>query len=145
MTSFLNIAEDWEALPGFADTSKTYMDFKHQLFEIYTLRYPLVDLERLVSKQLRFGFQFLQDLTEYHLRFNAIWSHLLNLAFSRDMSSPSCTYSCPSTHPYAPLLSSDFYCTRFRLRRGRLARHNTQGRFQGNHQGNQPSEVVGTL
>jgi hypothetical protein len=180
------------------------MDFKHQLFEINTLRYTLIDLERLVSKQLRFGFRFLQDLTEYHLCFNAISSHLLDLAFSRDVSSPSCTYS-PSTHPYAPLSSSDCKSstriiilhshtpsTQFSrphngsyaiLPFSRQIRHlqhpfrptaipnvshavplkapasiapdsgyveadwlrNTQGRFQGNHQGNQPSEVVGTL
>ena len=82
-TSFLecDLADDWEALREFSDENKTYMDFTSRLFDLYNLnipRYTILDLEQVVSDQFQRGFQNLQDLSEYHLRFNAISSHLLN-------------------------------------------------------------------
>ena len=92
-TSFLkcDLADQWEALEEFLDTTQTYADFKSSLVDVYNLNLPrhtLSDLQRLVSDQFRSGFRSLQDLTAYHLRFNAISSHLLNfgLLSSREQS-----------------------------------------------------------
>jgi hypothetical protein len=83
-TLFLDcdLADDWEALPEFSDETRTYFDFKTRLFYIYNLyyipRYTLLDLDQLVLNQFRSGFPSLQDISHYHLRFNAISSHLLS-------------------------------------------------------------------
>ena len=82
VTSFLecDLADQWEALQQFSGATNTYTDFKAHLFDIYNLnvpRYTLFDLERLVSDRFRSGFPNLQALTEYHLQFNQISSHLL--------------------------------------------------------------------
>jgi hypothetical protein len=81
-TSYLecDLADQWEALQEFSDASKTYLDLKSRLFYLYNLdipRYTHFDLKQLVSDRFRSGFPTLQALTEYHLRFNEISSHLL--------------------------------------------------------------------
>ena len=74
------VADCWKALPEFLNENKTYAQFKQGLFKIYnqvSLRYILPDLDRLVSERQRAGLSSLQDLAEFHLRFNAIASYLL--------------------------------------------------------------------
>ena len=74
-----DVAETWEALPEFTDETKTFKQFKDRLFEIYnqvTSRYILSDLDRLIGERQRLGMRSLQDLSEFHLGFNAIASYL---------------------------------------------------------------------
>ena len=74
------VADSWEALPEYTDNTKTYANFKRKLFEIYNqlnMRYILSDLDRLVGERQRLGINSLQDLSEFHLRFNAIASYLI--------------------------------------------------------------------
>jgi len=74
------VADSWEALPEYKDNAKTYVHFKERLFEIYnqvSLRYILSDLDRLVGERQRLEMRSLQDLTDFHLRFNAVASYLL--------------------------------------------------------------------
>ena len=82
-----DLADNWEALCEFSDATKTYADFKSRLFDLYNQnvpRYSIFDLERLALDQFRSGLQTLQTLSEYHLRFNAISTHLLG----HDLLSP---------------------------------------------------------
>jgi len=85
-TSFLkgDIAECWEALPEFIDPTnlKTYAQFTYRLLDLYnqiTDRYTVHDLESLVSNRIQSSIRSLEDLSEFHLRFNAISKYLLNL------------------------------------------------------------------
>ena len=83
-TSYLswNVAEGWEALPQYTDASETYANFKDRLFDLYNqsdLRYTYGDLTQFISNQSRLNIQSLQSLSEFHLRFIAISTHLLNL------------------------------------------------------------------
>jgi len=74
------VADSWEALPEYKDNTKTYVHFKECLFKIYnqvSLRYILSDLDRLVGKWQRLEMRSLQDLTDFHLRFNVVASYLL--------------------------------------------------------------------
>jgi hypothetical protein len=74
------LADSWEALPEYADDATTYLKFKEQLFELYNqvgLRYILSDLDMLVGERQRIGMKNLQDLMDFHLRFNTIASYLL--------------------------------------------------------------------
>jgi hypothetical protein len=74
------VADSWKALAEYKDQTKTYADLKDCLFEIYnqvSLRYILSDLDQLVGERQRLGMRSLKDLTDFHLRFNAIASYLL--------------------------------------------------------------------
>ena len=78
-----DVAETWEALPEYSDATKTYFDLKKQLFRIYHqegFRFTIRDLEQLVSDAMLCGIRTLQDLTEFHLRFNSVSSHLLDFS-----------------------------------------------------------------
>jgi len=80
--SFLesDVADSWEALPEYTQAATTFDQFKLKLFEIYNqvgLRYVMADLDRLIGERQRIGMRSLQDLTEFHLRFNAIASYLI--------------------------------------------------------------------
>jgi hypothetical protein len=80
--SFLDsdLADSWEALPEYSNPDKSYSDYKKRLFELYyqdNLRYTLSDLDQLVGERQRLGTSSPRDLTEFHLRFNAISTHLL--------------------------------------------------------------------
>ena len=65
---------------------------------------PSPNLAELISHHQLAGFQSLQDLTEYHLKFNKILTHLLNLSLlsRRDQSLQ------PITHSYSPPSTSGF-------------------------------------
>src|SRR6266511_899283 len=82
-TSFLeaDIADCWEALPEFIDTTKTYAQFMYRLFDLYnqiTDRYSLHDLARLIADQNSGGIQSLQELSTFHLRYNMISLYLID-------------------------------------------------------------------
>jgi hypothetical protein len=88
-TSFLSwkIAEQWEALPEYSDTSKSYKNLKDRLLDLYNqseLRYTIGNLEELICYYRRLDLRSRQALTEFHLRFNEISMHLLKL----DLLSP---------------------------------------------------------
>ena len=76
-----DVAETWEALPEFTDNTKTFREFKDRLFEIYnqvSARYILSDLDRLIGERQRIGMRGLQDLSEFHLSFNAVSTYLIS-------------------------------------------------------------------
>src|SRR6266511_912139 len=85
-TSFLNadIAEFWEALPEFISTTTTYLQFRYRVLDLYnqiTNRYTIHDLERLVSDHVQSGIRSPQDLSAFHLRYNAISMFLIEQGF----------------------------------------------------------------
>jgi hypothetical protein len=85
------VADSWEAIPEFSDAAKTFVQFRDRLFEIYnqvSLRYILADVDRLIGERQRLGIRTLQDLSEFHLRFNAISGYLIanQLLSSREQS-----------------------------------------------------------
>ena len=85
------VAESWEAIPEFADAAKTYAQFRDRLKELYNqtaLRYILSDLDRLIGERQRLGMRSLQDLSDFHFRFNVISSFLIanQLLSSREQS-----------------------------------------------------------
>ena len=74
-----DVAETWEALPEYSDNTKTFVQLKDRLFEVYNqvaLCYILSDLDRLIGERQRLGMRSLQDLSEFHLTFNAMASYL---------------------------------------------------------------------
>ncbi len=77
-----NVASSWETLPEYTDASKSYTNLKDRLLDLYnqsTMRYTYSDLERLVSEQSRLHLRSLQDLSEFHLHFNTLSTHLLEI------------------------------------------------------------------
>jgi hypothetical protein len=92
-TSYVSseVADSWEALTEFTDPLVTFLAFKNRLFVIYnqvSLRYILSDLDRIIGERQRLGVRSLQDLSEFHLRFNAISTYLIanDLLSSREQS-----------------------------------------------------------
>ncbi len=74
-------AETWEALEEYTDATKTYIDFKDKLLELYhqvTLKWILTDVDRLVGERQRIGIRSLQELSEFHLKYNAVSTYLIN-------------------------------------------------------------------
>jgi len=74
------VADTWEALTEFSNPQVTYQTFKDRLFKIYnqvSLRYILSNLDRIISERQCLGLQSLQDLSDFHLHFNAISSYLI--------------------------------------------------------------------
>ena len=72
------VADSWEALAEYSDANSTYQDFKNHL-ELYNqvaLRYIISNLDRLIGERQHIGIRSLQDLTAFHLQFNAV-SHFL--------------------------------------------------------------------
>ena len=92
-TSYVSseVADTWEAIPEFTDPAKTFAEFRDRLFEIYnqvSLKYILADIDRLIGERQRLGIKSLQDLSDFHLRFNAISIYLManQLLSSREQS-----------------------------------------------------------
>ena len=82
VTSYLDsdVADTWEALEEFTSNTKTYQEFKDCLFDLYnqvTLKYILADLDLLIGERQRLGMRTLQDLSAFHLQFNAISTYLI--------------------------------------------------------------------
>jgi hypothetical protein len=82
VTSYLDsdVADTWEALEEFIDATRSYDEFKDRLFNLYnqvSLKYILADLDLLIGERQRLGMRTLQDLSDFHLRFNAISTYLI--------------------------------------------------------------------
>ena len=74
-----DVAELWEALPQFVDPLSTFEDLRDALLGFYTIQYTTPDLDQLVEKYRHSGIHLLQDLTQFHLKFNEIASKLIDL------------------------------------------------------------------
>ncbi len=77
----VDTADTWEFLPEYRDVTKTYLDLKNCLFEFYgqkSNKYIITDLDRLVGERQRIGVRTLQELTDFHLKFNAISTYLID-------------------------------------------------------------------
>ena len=77
----LELEEAWGWYPDFKDQTKTYNDFKDAILAHYPesfgeFLYSLSDIDILVSDRFRNGIRTLEDLTDYHNRFEAISSWL---------------------------------------------------------------------
>ncbi len=73
-------AETWEALEEYTDAAKTYLEFKAKLLELYhqdTLKWIITDLDRLIGERQRLGIRSLQELSEFHLKYNAVSTYLI--------------------------------------------------------------------
>jgi len=93
VTSYVSseVADTWEAIPEFTNPAKTFLEFRNRLFEFYnqvSLKYILADIDRLIGERQRLGIRSLQDLSDFHLRFNAISIYLManQLLSSREQS-----------------------------------------------------------
>ena len=76
-----NTAETWEVLEEYTDAAKTYLEFKAKLLELYhqvTLKWILTDLDCLIGERQRLGIRSLQDLSEFHLKYNTVSTYLIN-------------------------------------------------------------------
>ncbi len=74
-----DVAELWEALPQFIDPLSTFEDLRDALLGFYTIQYTILDLDQLVEAYRHPGIHSLQDLTQFHLKFNEIASKLIDL------------------------------------------------------------------
>ena len=77
----LELEEAWGWYPDFKDQTKTYHDFKDAILAHYPesfgeFLYSLSDIDILVGDWFRNGIRTLEDLTDYHNRFEAISSWL---------------------------------------------------------------------
>jgi len=95
------VAESWEAIPEFSSIGSTYNNFKDRLLELYnqtTLQYILSDLDRLIGERQRLGMRSLQDLSDFHFRFNVISSFLMTnqlLSSRRFLVEPTLLHCMP--------------------------------------------------
>jgi len=74
------LADLWEGIPSFKSATGTYDEFKATVLECYTdndRKYNVSDLDMLIGKCQRLGIRSLNELSEYHLRFQAVTSYLL--------------------------------------------------------------------
>jgi len=77
----VDTADTWVYIPEYIDINKTYLDVKNVLFNLYrqtTLKYIITDLDRLIGERQRIGIRTLQELTDFHLKFNAISTYLID-------------------------------------------------------------------
>ena len=98
-----NTAKTWEALEEYTDVAKTYLEFKAKLLELYhqvTLKWILTDLDRLIGERQRLGIRSLQDLSEFHLKYNAVSTYLINsnLLSKREQSQSYLRVFDPTLH-----------------------------------------------
>jgi hypothetical protein len=75
------LEEVWQRYPEYKDQNKTYADFKKAILKHYPdatgdYLYSLADLDALIGERYRIGIRTLDDLTDYHNRFEAITSWL---------------------------------------------------------------------
>ena len=72
-----------EQLPEFKDQSNFYINFKDAIINHYPdasgeFLYSLHDIDSLIGKRYRIGIRTLNDLIQFHNKFEAIMSWLLN-------------------------------------------------------------------
>jgi len=75
----IDTADTWVYIPEYIDVNKTYLNLKNVLSNLYwqtTLKYIITDLDRLIGEQQRIGVRTLQELTNFHLKFNAVLTYL---------------------------------------------------------------------
>lgn len=76
----VDTADTWVYIPEYGDATKTYHDFKDVLSNLYrqtALKYIITDLDRLIGERQRIGVRTLLELTDFHLKFNAISTYLI--------------------------------------------------------------------
>ena len=66
----------------FIDPLSTFEDLRDALLGFYTIQYTTLDLDQLVKKYRHSGIHLLQDLTQFHLKFNEIASKLIDLGLT---------------------------------------------------------------
>ena len=69
-------------------SSNSVTDYSRSTTRFHYTTYVLVDVDRLIGERQRLGIRSLQDLSEFHLRFNAISGYLITnqLLSSREQS-----------------------------------------------------------
>jgi hypothetical protein len=75
-----SLADLWEGIPSFKSATATYDTFKAAVLACYTdndRKYNVSDLDMLIGERQRLGIRSLNELSEYHLRFQAVTSYLL--------------------------------------------------------------------
>jgi hypothetical protein len=75
-----SLADLWEGIPSFKSDANTYDEFKAAILDCYSdhdRKYNVSDLDMLIGERQRLGIRSLNELSEYHLRFQAVTSYLL--------------------------------------------------------------------
>jgi hypothetical protein len=77
----LELEEVWQRYPEYKDHNTTYAGFKAAILAHYPdatgdYMYSLADLDTLIGERYRIGIRTLDDLTDYHNRFEAVTSWL---------------------------------------------------------------------
>ena len=77
----LELEEVWARYPEYKDATKNYVDLKKAILNHYPdatgdFLYSLADLDALIGERYRIGIRTLDDLTDYHNRFEAVTSWL---------------------------------------------------------------------
>jgi len=74
------LANLWEGIPSFKSATGTYDEFKATVLECYTdndHKYNVLDLNMLIGECQHLGIHLLNELSKYHLCFQAITLYLL--------------------------------------------------------------------
>ncbi|KAF7359866.1 hypothetical protein MVEN_00712100 [Mycena venus] len=133
-TQFLSVEDQeiWEALPSFADATKTFAQFKADILKLYAgndedRRFELSDLDSLVGQYSRVRILSLDDLKTFYRQFLRITTYLLDKkhlseseqsrSFLCAMQPPSLTAEIhlhlkiknPNLHPADPRPVADLY------------------------------------
>ena len=75
-----SLADLWEGIPSFKSETDSYDIFKAAVLDSYSdhdRKYNVSDLDMLIGERQRLGIRSLNELSEYHLRFQAVTSYLL--------------------------------------------------------------------
>ena len=77
-----DIEQIWKTFPEFSDPTKTYLQFKAAILVHYPdasgdYVYSLRDMDLLIGERQRLGISNTVDLSDYHLKFLAITSWLI--------------------------------------------------------------------
>ena len=75
-----SLADLWEGIPSLKSSTGTYDEFKTAVLECYMdndRKYNVSDLDMLIGERQHLGIHSLNELSKYHLRFQAVTSYLL--------------------------------------------------------------------
>jgi len=75
-----SLADLWEGIPLFKSATGTYDEFKATVLECYTdndCKYNVLDLDMLIGERQHLGIHLLNELSKYHLCFQAVTLYLL--------------------------------------------------------------------
>jgi aspartyl protease/uncharacterized protein DUF4100 len=142
----MELEDVWERYPEFKDNAKTYNDFKKAIIAHYPeasgeYMYSPKDLDILIVERFRNGIRTLDELTDFHNKFEAITSwlkdgtHITEQEASRayvkafqpyfwDLIENRLSILHPNVHPYDPYPMKDVYD---------VARAILQGSYRGAH------------